>query len=112
MGIAGAPVTDWRLYDTINTERYMKMPQNNPEGYRETSVVESAGDLRGKLLLVNGTIDDNVHLQNTLKLAYELQKADKEFELMLYPKSRHGVRDRKLELHLYRTMTRFVVENL
>jgi dipeptidyl-peptidase 4 len=112
MGIAGAPVTDWRLYDTIYTERYMKMPQNNPEGYRETSVVESAADLSGKLLLIHGTIDDNVHMQNTLKLAYELQQADKEFELMLYPKSRHGVRDRKLELHLYRTMTRFVVDNL
>ena len=112
MGIAGAPVTDWRLYDTIYTERYMRMPQNNEEGYDETSVIEAAEDLSGKLLLLHGTIDDNVHLQNTLKLAYELQKADKEFELMLYPKSRHGIRDRQLELHLYRTMTRFVVENL
>jgi dipeptidyl-peptidase-4 len=112
MGIAGAPVTDWRLYDTIYTERYMRMPQNNPEGYRETSVIEAAADLSGKLLLVHGTIDDNVHLQNTLQLAYELQKADKEFELMLYPKSRHGVRDRKQELHLYRAMTRFVMANL
>jgi dipeptidyl-peptidase-4 len=112
IGIAGAPVTDWRLYDTIYTERYMKMPQNNPDGYRETSVIEAAAALSGKLLLLHGTIDDNVHLQNTLKLAYELQKAGKEFELMLYPKSRHGVRDRALELHLYRTMTRFVLENL
>jgi len=90
-GIAGAPPTDWRLYDTIYTERYMDTPQNNPEGYARTSVVKAAKDLHGRLLLVHGAIDDNVHIENTFKLVHALQEADKEFEIMIYPKSRHGV---------------------
>ena len=64
-GIAGAPVTDWRLYDTIYTERYMGLPEENPEGYDKTSVVKAAANLHGKLLLVHGLMDDNVHVQNT-----------------------------------------------
>ena len=110
--IAGAPVTDWRLYDTIYTERYMRMPQNNPEGYDSTSVVKAAGNLHGKLLIVHGTMDDNVHFQNSVQLVYELQKAGKDFEFMMYPRSRHGVRQRELVWHLQRTMTDFVLENL
>jgi len=90
-GIAGAPVTDWHLYDTIYTERYMDTPQNNPEGYENTSVVEVARNLHGRLLIVHGAIDDNVHVENTFKLVNALQQADKEFELMIYPKSRHGI---------------------
>lgn len=90
-GIAGAPVTDWRSYDTIYTERYMNTPQENPKGYDETSVVRAAGNLHGKLLLLHGLMDDNVHFQNTVQLVQELQKADKEFELMVYPRSRHGI---------------------
>ncbi len=112
MAIAGAPVTDWRLYDTIYTERYMRRPQNNPEGYGSTSVVDSAADLNGKLLLIHGTMDDNVHLQNSIQLIYALQKAGKPFELMLYPKSRHGVRDRALSYHLQQTMTDFILREL
>jgi dipeptidyl-peptidase-4 len=112
MGIAGAPVTDWRLYDSIYTERFMRMPQNNPEGYAETSVLEAAANLHGALLIIHGTTDDNVHLQNSIKLVHELQKAGKDFELMLYPRSRHGFVDREQIEHLYRTMTAFVVENL
>ena len=111
-GIAGAPVTDWSLYDTIYTERYMRMPQNNPEGYAETSVVEAAGDLHGDLLLLHGTMDDNVHLQNSIRLVHALQKAGKHFDLMLYPSSRHGVVDQDLRLHLQQTMTRFILEKL
>jgi dipeptidyl-peptidase-4 len=111
-GIAGAPVTDWRLYDTIYTERYMRMPQNNPDGYDATSVVNSAADLHGSLLIVHGTMDDNVHMQNSVQLVYELQKAGKEFDLMVYPRSRHGVRERELVWHLRRTMTDFVLEKL
>ncbi len=111
-GIAGAPVTDWRLYDTIYTERYMRMPQNNPEGYDSTSVVKAAADLHGKLLILHGTMDDNVHFQNSVQLVYELQKAGKDFEFMMYPRSRHGVRQRELVWHLQRTMTDFVLENL
>jgi dipeptidyl-peptidase 4 len=112
IGIAGAPVTDWRLYDTIYTERYMAMPQNNPEGYKKSAPLTAAKDLSGKLLLLHGTIDDNVHTQNTIQFVYELQKAGKEFELMLYPKSRHGVSDPILVKHLRTTMTNFIVQNL
>ena len=91
-GIAGAPVTDWRNYDTIYTERYMDTPQENPEGYDATSVVKAAKDLHGRLLILHGVMDNNVHMQNTLQLVYELQKADLPFELMMYPRSRHGLR--------------------
>ncbi|HUE81934.1 MAG TPA: S9 family peptidase [Pyrinomonadaceae bacterium] len=111
-GIAGGSVTDWRDYDTIYTERYMKTPQNNPEGYRKSSSVHFASDLHGKLLLIHGMIDDNVHMQNTIQFAYELQKAGKEFQLMLYPKSRHGVTDPLLLKHMRTLMTNFIVENL
>lgn len=90
-GIAGAPGTDWHLYDTIYTERYMDTPQNNPEGYEKTSVLKAAGNLHGRLLIIHGAIDDNVHPENTFKLIDALQQADKEFELMIYPKSRHGI---------------------
>ena len=90
-GIAGSPVTDWRDYDTIYTERYMSTPQDNPEGYSESSVVEAASQLHGRLLLLHGTLDDNVHIQNTYRLVRELQSANKQFELMVYPGSRHGI---------------------
>lgn len=112
LGIAGGSVTDWRLYDSIYTERYMNTPQNNPEGYRRSSVIAAAKDLHGKLLLVHGMIDDNVHMQNTIQLAYELQKAGKPFELMLYPKSRHGVTDPLLLKHMRSMMTDFILKNL
>ena len=112
IGIAGAPVTDWKLYDTIYTERYMGLPQENPEGYKKSSILESADALSGKLLLIHGTIDDNVHLQNTIQLIERLQKKGKSFEMMLYPKSRHGIRNTTRQDHLYRLMTRFILENL
>jgi dipeptidyl aminopeptidase/acylaminoacyl peptidase len=89
-GIAGAPVTDWRNYDTIYTERYMNTPQENPDGYNATSAVKAAAKLHGKLLLLHGLMDDNVHVQNTVQLVEELQKADKDFEVMIYPRARHG----------------------
>ncbi len=91
-GIAGAPVTDWRDYDTIYTERYMSTPQENPEGYERTSVVEGAKDLHGRLLIAHGTIDDNVHLHNSIRLISALQRANKLFETAIYPGSRHGIR--------------------
>jgi dipeptidyl-peptidase-4 len=90
-GIAGAPPTDWHLYDTIYTERYMDTPQNNPEGYERTSVIRAAKDLHGRLLILHGEIDDNVHVENTFKLVNALQEAGKPFQLMIYPKSRHGI---------------------
>ena len=111
-GISGAPVTDWRDYDTIYTERIMLMPQNNPEGYKKASPRFNAKDLHGRLLLIHGTIDENVHIQNTIQFAYELQKEGKLFELMLYPKSRHGVSQPALNLHLQRTTLDFIKRSL
>lgn len=89
-GIASAPVTDWAYYDTIYTERYMGTPKDNAEGYRKTSVVKAAKNLSGRLLIVHGLMDDNVHPQNTFQFIYQLQRANKDFELMVYPRSRHG----------------------
>ncbi len=112
MGIAGGTVSDWRDYDTIYTERFMRTPQNNPDGYRASSPRFHAADLHGALLLLHGTMDDNVHLQNTLQFTYELQKAGKRFDLMLYPRSRHGVTDPDLNTHLRRGMLDFILEHL
>ncbi len=107
-GIAGGSVTDWRDYDSIYTERYLGLPQNNPEGYRDSSPRFSAASLSGRLLLIHGTMDDNVHMQNTLQFARELQLADKPFEMMLYPKTRHGVREAPLRRHMQRLMIDFL----
>lgn len=92
LALAGAGVHDWQLYDSIYTERYMQTPQQNTAGYAATSVVKAAKNLHGHLVLLHGTMDDNVHLQNTMQLVWELQKAGKQdFELMVYPRSRHGL---------------------
>ena len=90
-GIAGAPVTDWRDYDSIYTERYMDTPQHNPEGYDASSVVKAAANLHGKLLILHGGIDDNVSIRNTMRFILALEQADKDFELMIYPNARHGI---------------------
>lgn len=90
-GVAGAPVTDWRNYDAIYTERYMDTPKNNPEGYGASSVVAAARNLSGKLLLAHGVMDDNVHVQNSLQLLGALQDANKFAETQFYPRARHGV---------------------
>ena len=112
VGIAGGTVSDWRDYDSIYTERYMKTPQNNPEGYEKSAPRAAAKDLHGKLLLIHGAIDDNVHMQNTIQFVYELQKAGKQFDLMVYPKSRHGVNDPALVKHMRTMMTDFILANL
>ncbi len=107
-GIAGGSVTDWRNYDSIYTERYLGLPQNNPDGYRDSSPRFAAESLSGTLLLIHGSIDDNVHPQNTLQFARELQLAGKQFEMMLYPKTRHGVREAALRRHMQRLMVEFL----
>lgn len=112
IGIAGGTVSDWRNYDTIYTERYMDTPQDNPEGYRKSSPLHFAKDLHGKLLLIHGAIDDNVHMANTVQFLYELQKAGKQVQFMIYPKSRHGVTDPVLVKHMRQMMTDFIVGNL
>jgi len=111
-GISGAPVTDWRNYDSIYTERYMSTPQMNPEGYRTSSVVEAAKDLHGRLMLIHGEIDENVHMTNTLQLAHALQQANHSFDLMIYPTNRHGVTDPKQQFHMYQMMTNFLKREL
>jgi dipeptidyl-peptidase-4 len=112
LGIGGGNVTDWRLYDSIYTERFMLMPQNNPDGYARSSVLAAAGNLHGVPLLIHGVIDENVHAQNTLKFTYELQKAGKPFRLMMYEKSRHGVTDPQLVKHMRQMMFDFTREQL
>jgi dipeptidyl-peptidase-4 len=111
-GIAGAPVTDWRNYDTVYTERYMRTPQHNADGYRRTAPRFAAAGLNGRFLLIHGGIDDNVHRQNSEQLAYELQRAGRPFEMMIYPRSRHGVTDARLNLHLRRLMFDFIMETV
>lgn len=103
-GISGAPVTDWALYDTIYTERYMGLPKENKDGYAKSSVVAAAANLHGKLLLIHGMIDDNVHLQNTAQFIQALQRADKNFEVMFYPSSRHGIGG----IHYQKLMMNFI----
>jgi dipeptidyl-peptidase-4 len=112
LGIAGGSVTDWHNYDAVYTERFLLTPQENPDGYERSSPVNDAENLHGKLLLVHGAIDDNVHPQNTMQMVYALQKAGKPFELMLYPKSRHGVTDEALVWHMREMMTEFILTNL
>ncbi len=112
MGIAGGSVTDWRDYDTIYTERYMRMPQHNPDGYRRSSPRFDAADLHGALLLVHGSMDENVHMQNTLQFALALQQAGKPFDMMIYPQSRHRLGGPDLELHRREKMLAFVLEHL
>lgn len=91
VGVAGAPVTDWRNYDTIYTERYMRRPQDNPEGYEKGSCLTYAKNLKGHLFIHHGAVDDNVHPGNTIQLVEALLKENKKFDLMVYPEQRHGI---------------------
>lgn len=112
MGIAVAPVTSWRYYDTVYTERFLKTPQLNPGGYDDNSPVQFAQNLTGKFLLIHGTGDDNVHFQNSIALADALIKANKDFQTLYYPNRNHGISGGNTRLHLYRQMTAFVQANL
>jgi dipeptidyl-peptidase-4 len=112
MGIAEGAVSDWRDYDSIYTERYLGLPSENPTGYRRSSPRYSAADLTGELLLIHGALDDNVHPQNATQFAYELQKAGKQFQMMLYPRAAHGVNSVDVGPHLRRLMLDFTTRNL
>ena len=113
VGIAVAPVTNWRHYDNIYTERFMRTPQENASGYDDNSPVNHASKLKGKLLIVHGMADDNVHPENTYDLVTALIAADKDFELMLYPNSNHGIyTGENTTMHLYKKMTKFLIDNL
>ncbi len=112
MAVAVAPVTTWRFYDTIYTERYMRTPQENPDGYDDNSPINHANSISGNYLLVHGTADDNVHYQNTIEMANALIEADVNFEMMIYPDHNHSIRGGNARLHLYRIMTDFVLRTL
>ena len=111
-GIAVAGVTDWRFYDTRFGELAMKTPEENPAGYEETSLLRSAKNLHGKLMIVHGTYDDNVHIQNAWAFINELIKANKLYELQVYPMRQHGITDAPARIHLYNTMLDFWKRNL
>jgi dipeptidyl-peptidase-4 len=111
-GISGGTVADWRDYDSIYTERYMLMPQNNADAYKSSSPRWAAKDLHGNLLLLHGAVDDNVHPQNMMQFVYELEKAQMPFEMKFYPKQQHGVRDPALVYDLQKTILAFVRANL
>jgi len=112
LGIAESGVYDWGMYDTIYTERYMSTPQKNPEGYAAASVIKAAANLKGHMLITHGVMDDNVHVQNAMQLIFALQKADRDFDLMLYPESRHGIGDRDLRWHSRKLTWKKIVEHL
>ncbi|RPI42082.1 MAG: S9 family peptidase, partial [Bacteroidetes bacterium] len=112
MGIAVAPVTSWRYYDTVYTERFMRTPRENPEGYDQNSPLLFAGSLRGKFLLIHGSADDNVHFQNSMDFAEALVRADRPFEMQVYPNKNHGIQGGNTQFHLYSRMTDFILNNL
>lgn len=110
--IAVAPVTNWRYYDTIYTERYMTTPQENPTGYDENSPINHVDKLKGNFLLVHGSADDNVHVQNTMQMIEALVQANKQFDWAIYPDKNHGIFGGNTRIHLYNKMTNFIKENL
>jgi len=112
MAVSVAPVTNWRFYDTIYTERYMQTPQENPEGYDLNSPLNYAHQLEGKLLIVHGSGDDNVHVQNTMRMVNALIAADKQFEWLIYPDRNHGIYGANATQHLFTKITKFITENL
>ena len=112
MAIAVAPVTNWRFYDNIYTERYMRTPQENANGYDDNSPINHVDKLDGAYLLVHGSADDNVHVQNTMRMITALVDADKQFELFIYPDKNHGIYGGNTRKHLYTKMTNFILENL
>lgn len=112
MAIAVAPVTNWRYYDTVYTERFMRKPQDNPEGYDENSPINFTQNMKGKLLLVHGMGDDNVHFQNSVELMKSLVDADKQFESQFYPNKNHGIYGGNTTYHLFTRMTNFIHTNL
>ncbi len=110
--VAVAPVTDWRLYDDIYTERFMGLPKDNLLGYKNSSTLTYVEKLKGNLLIIHGTSDDNVHWQNTVRLVDALEKAGKQFQTMFYPNKNHSIRGDTTRYHLFETMTNYLLEKL
>ncbi len=112
MAIAVAPVTSWRFYDTIYTERFMRTPEENPNGYDDNSPFNYPELLKGDYLLIHGSGDDNVHVQNTMRMVEALIQANKQFEWGIYPDKNHGIYGGNTRIHLYTKMTDFVISKL
>ena len=112
MAIAVAPVTNWRFYDSVYTERYMQTPQENPNGYDDNSPINFVDKLKGKFLLIHGSADDNVHVQNSMQMMEALIQANKQFDSQIYPDKNHGIRGGKTSIQLYNKMTTFIQNNL
>lgn len=112
MAIAVAPVTNWRFYDSIYTERYMQTPQENASGYDDNSPINFVDKLKGNLLLIHGTADDNVHVQNSMQMIEALVQANKQFDWAIYPDKNHGIYGGKTRIQLYNKMTNFIKEKL
>lgn len=112
MAIAVAPVTNWRYYDNIYTERFMSLPQENASGYDDNSPINHVSKLKGKYLLIHGSADDNVHYQNTMEMISALVNANKQFDLFIYPDKNHGIYGGNTSFHLYTKMTDFILNNL
>ncbi|MCX6246903.1 MAG: S9 family peptidase [Bacteroidetes bacterium] len=113
MGVAVTPVTNWKYYDNIYTERFMQTPRENPRGYEANSPINHAAELKGKLLIIHGMADDNVHTQNSYDFISALVAANKQFEMQMYPNSNHGIYTGKnTTFHLYTRITEFILKNL
>ncbi len=112
MAIAVAPVTNWRFYDSVYTERYMQTPQENASGYDQNSPINHVDKLKGKFLLIHGSGDDNVHVQNSMQMMEALIQANKQFDSQIYPDKNHGIYGGKTRIQLYNKMTNFIKENL
>lgn len=112
VGIAVAPPTDWKYYDTVYTERYMRTPQENFDGYAATSPLKKVKDLEGKLLLIHGTADDNVHFMQSMEYAEALVQAGKQFDMHVYKDRNHGISGGNTRYHLYTKMSNYLFENL
>ncbi|KOP40159.1 S9 family peptidase [Flavobacterium sp. WLB] len=112
MAIAVAPVTNWRFYDSVYTERYMQTPEENASGYDQNSPINHVDKLKGKFLLIHGSGDDNVHVQNSMQMMEALIQANKQFESQIYPDKNHGIYGGKTRIQLYNKMTNFIKENL
>ena len=112
MGIAVAPVTNWRYYDNIYTERFMRTPAENKDGYDQNSPINFVDQLKGKYLLIHGSGDDNVHYQNTMEMINALVAANKQFDLFVYPNKNHGIYGGNTRNHLFNMMFNYTKENL
>jgi dipeptidyl-peptidase-4 len=111
-GVAVAPVTNWKYYDSIYTERFMRTPQENSGGYENNSPINFTDGLKGKYLIIHGSADDNVHFQNTMDMVTALVKSNKQFDMFVYPNKNHSIAGGNTRLHIYTMMTNFILENL